>query len=153
MDAVYVDALISSDQGASCRTTLVLPLSLMPVWLWGRGALQAPPGFLSVHNMCNCCRASGVLLECVMLTWAAVAAERLREAGVAHVVYWDAAAPPGPNGALAAACFGHAFAAMLRNATSTVPEARSFSGQCLTACAPHMRMSSVQVQQTGPPHN
>ena len=33
VDAVYVDALISSDQGASCGTTLVLPLSLMPVWL------------------------------------------------------------------------------------------------------------------------
>lgn len=119
----------------------------------GMGTLQAPPGFLrSVHYMCKCCRASGVLLEYVVLTWAAVAAERLREAGVAHVVYWDAATPPGPKGALAAACFGHAFAAMLRNATSTVPEARSFGRQCLTACAPHMRMPSVQVQQTGAPH-
>ncbi|KAK9822214.1 hypothetical protein WJX81_006927 [Elliptochloris bilobata] len=60
-------------------------------------------------------------------------ARRLRGAGAAHVVHWDAAAPPGPGGALAAARFGHAFFALLRNASATVPEAFSVAAHAARA--------------------
>ncbi len=61
------------------------------------------------------------------------AAARLRDAGAAHVVHWDAARPPGPGGAAAAARFGHAFFALLRGASVAVPEARGRAGpRCLS---------------------
>ena len=54
------------------------------------------------------------------------AADTLREAGVAHVVYWEAAQLRAQPDALAVAHFGHAFFATLRNRSATVPEVSLF---------------------------
>ncbi|CAK0786305.1 hypothetical protein CVIRNUC_009518 [Coccomyxa viridis] len=63
-------------------------------------------------------------------------ADALREQGVAHVVYYDAAKTPDPNSHYVQH-FSHAFFATLRNKSATVPEAFAMAmHSCHAHCGP-----------------